>query len=80
MADVKISELPVATSPLAGTETVPIVQAGATKQVAVSEFTGSAWDGDIADIDLDGGTDIGAALAGTDLILVDYGANGTIAD
>jgi hypothetical protein len=39
---------------------------------------GSAWDGDIADIDLDGGTDIGAALAGTDLILVDDGANGTM--
>lgn len=33
--------------------------------------------GDIANIDLDGGTDIGAALADADLILVDDGASGT---
>lgn len=38
---------------------------------------GGGWDGDIADIDLDGGTDIGADLADADLILVDDGANGT---
>jgi hypothetical protein len=38
---------------------------------------GSGWDGDIADINLDGGTDIGAALADEDLILVDDGAGGT---
>ena len=37
----------------------------------------SGWDGDIADINLDGGTDIGAALADEDLILVDDGATGT---
>jgi len=36
-----------------------------------------AWDGDIADIDLDGGTDISADLADADLILVDDGASGT---
>lgn len=35
MADVKISQLPAATTPLAGTELVPIVQSGVTKQVAV---------------------------------------------
>jgi hypothetical protein len=35
------------------------------------------WDGDIADIDLDGGTDIGADLVDADLILVDDGATGT---
>lgn len=35
MADVKISQLPAATTPLAGTELVPIVQGGVTKQVAV---------------------------------------------
>jgi len=34
------------------------------------------YDGDIADIDLDGGTDIGADLADADLILVDDGAAG----
>jgi hypothetical protein len=33
MADVKISALPVATTPLAGTEVLPIVQSGVTKQV-----------------------------------------------
>lgn len=38
---------------------------------------GTPWDGDIADINLDGGTDIGAALADADLILVDDGGTGT---
>lgn len=37
MADVRISELPSATSPT-GTETVPTVQSGATKKVAVREI------------------------------------------
>jgi len=36
MADLKISQLPVATTPLAGTEVLPIVQSGTTKQVSVS--------------------------------------------
>jgi hypothetical protein len=40
MAEVKISELTSATTPLAGTETVPIVQGGVTKKVAFSEFAG----------------------------------------
>ena len=44
---------------------------------AYSTPAGTAWDGDIADIDLDGGTDIGAALVDADLILVDDGAAGT---
>lgn len=35
------------------------------------------WDGDIAGINLDGGTDIGADLADADLLLVDDGAGGT---
>ena len=38
MADLKISQLPAATTPLAGTEIVPIVQSGTTKQVAVSNL------------------------------------------
>jgi len=41
------------------------------------EAGGSSWDGDITDIDLDGGTDIGANLTDADLILVDGGAGGT---
>jgi hypothetical protein len=39
MADSKISALPAATTPLAGTETYPIVQGGATKQVSVANST-----------------------------------------
>jgi hypothetical protein len=42
MAEVKISELTSATTPLAGTETVPIVQGGVTKKVSVSNFGGAA--------------------------------------
>ena len=37
MADKKISELDAATTPLAGTEVLAIVQEGETKQVAASE-------------------------------------------
>lgn len=37
-AQVAISQLPSATTPLVGTEIVPIVQSGVTKQVAVSNF------------------------------------------
>jgi hypothetical protein len=39
MADVKISGLPASTVPLAGTEVLPIVQSGATKQVSVANVT-----------------------------------------
>ena len=39
MADKKISALTSATSPLAGTEVLPIVQGGATVKVAVSDLT-----------------------------------------
>lgn len=39
MADLKISQLPVATTPLAGTEVLPIVQSGSTVQVSVDNLT-----------------------------------------
>jgi hypothetical protein len=39
MADVKISGLPASTTPLAGTEVLPIVQSTATKQVSVANLT-----------------------------------------
>ena len=39
MADVKISALPASTTPLAGTEVLPIVQGTATKQVSVANLT-----------------------------------------
>lgn len=44
---------------------------------AYVDASGGGWDGNIADINLDGGTDIGADLADADLILVDDGAGGT---
>jgi hypothetical protein len=39
MADLKISQLPAATVPLAGTEVLPIVQSGTTKQVSIDNLT-----------------------------------------
>lgn len=39
MADLKISQLSASTTPLAGTEVVPIVQNGATKNVSVANLT-----------------------------------------
>lgn len=39
MADKKISALPAATTPLAGTEVLPIVQSGVTDKVSVANLT-----------------------------------------
>lgn len=39
MADTKISALPAASTPLAGTEVLPIVQSSTTKKVAVADLT-----------------------------------------
>lgn len=39
MANVKISALPAATTPLAGTEVLPIVQSGTTVKVSVADLT-----------------------------------------
>ena len=39
MADLKISQLTGATTPLSGTEVLPIVQSGTTKQVSVADLT-----------------------------------------
>ena len=39
MSDVKISGLPASTTPLAGTEVLPIVQGGVTKKVSVANLT-----------------------------------------
>jgi hypothetical protein len=39
MADVKISGLPASTTPLAGTEVLPVVQSGVTKKVSVANLT-----------------------------------------
>jgi hypothetical protein len=42
MANIKISELPLATTPLSGTEEVPIVQGGQTVKVATNQIGGSS--------------------------------------
>ena len=39
MADVKISALPAATTPVAGTEVLPIVQSTTTKKLAIADLT-----------------------------------------
>jgi hypothetical protein len=39
MANIKISALPLASTPLAGTEVLPIVQGGITEQVSVANLT-----------------------------------------
>ena len=38
MANIKISQLPVASTPLTGAELVPVVQGGATEQTTVSQL------------------------------------------
>jgi hypothetical protein len=54
MANTTISALPSATTPLAGTEVVPIVQGGVTKKVAVSNFGGSG-SGSVIQVDTGAG-------------------------
>jgi hypothetical protein len=60
MADKKISALPAATTPLAGTEVLPIVQGGTTDQVSVANLTAgravSAAQLDVDNIRLDANT------------------------
>ncbi len=47
-------------------------------QSSTSKWIGAtALTGDIADLDIDGGTDIGAAIADADLFIIDDGAGGT---
>jgi hypothetical protein len=47
MANVKISELPVATTPLSGAELVPIVQGGITEQTTVNDIRSVASKADV---------------------------------
>jgi hypothetical protein len=60
MADKKISQLTGATTPLAGTEVLPIVQSGSTVKVAVSDLTAgrtvSAGQLNVDNLRLDGNT------------------------
>jgi len=74
MADVKISNLPAATTPLAGTEVLPIVQSGTTKKTTVADITNRLGLGTIAtqnanSVAITGGsvngTTVGASTAST---------------
>jgi len=44
MSNIKISELPVGTTPLVGTEEIPIVQGGQTVKVTASDIAGGGQD------------------------------------
>jgi hypothetical protein len=78
MADLKISQLPAATVPLAGTEVLPIVQSGTTKQVSVDNLTtGKA----ISATTVNATTfDTNVAAAGVTLAGTTLAADGTDAD
>lgn len=76
MADVKISQLPAATTPLAGSEQIPLVQSGATKQVTVNGLFTSANLGTPAAINLTNATFVPVAQA-TGVLPVNHGGTGT---
>lgn len=64
MADSKISALTSAATPLAGTEVLPVVQSGTTKQVAVSDLT-AGRDVSMKDLTTTGNTILGDASTDT---------------
>lgn len=76
MADVKISQLPAATTPLAGTEQIPLVQSSTTKQVTVSNLLTAANLGTPTAINLTNATNVPVDEA-TGILPVVNGGNGT---
>ena len=76
MADVKISQLPAATTPLAGSEQIPLVQSGATKQVTVNGLFTSANLGTPSAISLTNATNVPVDQA-TGVLPVNHGGTGT---
>ena len=76
MADVKISQLPAATTPLAGSEQIPLVQSGATKQVTVDGLFTSANLGTPSAISLTNATNVPVDQA-TGVLPVNHGGTGT---
>lgn len=70
MADKKISALPAATTPLAGTEVLPIVQGGVTDQVSVANLT-AGRDTAVKKLNATDNVVIGTAGKG-----IDFSANG----
>lgn len=77
MANSKISALTAATTPLAGTETLPVVQSGATKQVSVANLTaGRAVSASSLSLTTpltvaNGGTGTGTALGSGSVVFTD---------
>ncbi len=76
MADVKISALPSATTPLAGTEQIPLVQSGVTKKVTVDGLLTTANLGTPTAINLTNATFVPVAQA-TGVLPVNHGGTGT---
>ena len=76
MADVKISQLPAATTPLAGTEQIPLVQSSTTKQITVSNLLTAANLGTPTAINLTNATNVPVDEA-TGILPVVNGGNGT---
>jgi hypothetical protein len=76
LADVKISALPSATTPLAGTEQIPLVQSGATKKVTVDGLLTAANLGTPTAINLTNATFVPVAQA-TGVLPVNHGGTGT---
>lgn len=70
MADKKISALPAATTPLAGTEVLPVVQGGVTDQVSVDNLTAGR---DVSVKKLNATDDVVIGTAGKG---IDFSANG----
>lgn len=65
MADLKISQLSAATTPLAGTEVLPLVQSGSTKKVTVANLT-AGRDVSVAKLTASDNVVIGTAGKGID--------------
>ena len=73
MADVKISQLPSASTPLAGTEEIPLVQSSTTKKITVSNLLTSANLGTPTAINLANATNVPMAQASGILPVVNGG-------
>jgi hypothetical protein len=74
MADLKISQLPAATTPVAGTEVLPIVQSGTTSKVSIANLTVGR---NVTATTFLGGLDTNVAAAGLTVTGTTVAADGT---
>ena len=74
MADIKISQLPAATTPVAGTEVLPIVQSGTTSKVSIDDLTTGR---SVTASTFLGGLDTNVAAAGLTVTGTTVAADGT---